>query len=143
MRNLTIIIFLLTIFYSCKKRNINPGIIEQEINFGTCLPINLPQQEYVIQSNTEYQLLLNNSVCQSANFPNIDFSQYSLLGQYTSGKCKITFKRQVTKDEGNQRYNFTVHIFDRGICKKQGQSMNWVLVPKLPTNWTVNFEIKQ
>jgi len=143
MRTIFLFLSFLCLIYSCKKKNIDPGIIVDNIDFGTCIPQTLPQQEYIVQSNSEYQLLLNSSVCQNyTTLPNIDFSQYTLLGKFASGQCKVTFKRQVTKDEANLKYNFTVYVFDKGLCKRQGQSMNWVIVPKLPVGWTVKYEIK-
>lgn len=140
LKKLFIVLILSFSFYSCEKEKIEPGIIVQNIDFGTCIPADLPEQEYIITSDSVYQLLLNNSVCSNYTLPTIDFSQYTLLGKFASGKCRVTFKPQVIKDESNMQYLFTVYVFDKGICKKEGISMNWVLVPKLPIGWSVNFK---
>lgn len=142
MKTFSIFLILSLTIYSCEKENIEPGIIVQNIDFGTCIPINLPEQEYIITSDSLYQLLLVNSVCQNYSLPTIDFTQYTLLGKFASGKCKVTFKQAVVKDELSLQYIYTVHVFDKGICKKEGLSMNWVLVPKLPIGWSVIFKIK-
>jgi hypothetical protein len=41
------------------------------------------------------------------------------------------------------KYIFTVYVNDKGLCKSQGVSMNWVLVPKLPSGYSVQFEVEE
>ena len=141
--------FIFVLFSSCRKGCprvwFSKGIIVQEISFGTCIPIppNLPQTEYIIDNDTVYQQLLSNSVCSGYTLPAIDFAQYTLLGKYATGQCKVDFHRQVTKDDAAKTYNFTIYVCDRGICKSAAISMNWVTVPKLPQGYTVTFTVKQ
>lgn len=132
-------------FTSCTKDpwiNIDKGIIDQVISFGSCIPPTITQTEYIIETDSMYQKLLSNSVCSSYTLPYIDFTQYTLLGKYASGQCKVEFHRQVTKDDVAKTYNFTVYVFDRGLCKKEAIDMNWVTVPKLPQDYSVVFTIK-
>jgi len=138
--------FIFVLFSSCRKDcprdSFSKGIIIQEISFGLCIPPNLPQTEYIIDNDTVYQQLLSNSVCSGYTLPAIDFAQYTLLGKFATGQCKVEFHRQVTKDDAAKTYNFTIYVCDRGICKKEAISMNWVIVPKLPQGYTVTFTVK-
>ena len=142
-------ILLLSYFFAfccgCKKdpyKNTDKGIIVQEISFGSCIPPTLPQTEYIINNDTVYQQLLSYSVCTGYALPYIDFNQYTLLGKYATGQCKVAFHRQVLKDDGAKTYNFTIYVYDKGICKKEAIDMNWVTVPKLPQGYTVVFNVK-
>ncbi len=72
----------------------------------------------------------------------VDFSKYTLLGNYAQGGCDAAFTRSVIPDDNNKRYNYTVKVRQAGLCKKLVYSMNWVLVPKLPPGYSVDFRIK-
>jgi hypothetical protein len=141
-----LLLFIFVLFSSCRKDcpgdSFSKGIIIQEISFGPCIPPTLPQTEYIIDNDTVYQQLLSNSVCSGYTLPAIDFAQYTLLGKYATGQCKVEFHRQVTKDDAAKTYNFTIYVCDRGICKKAAIGMNWVTVPKLPQGYTVTFTVK-
>lgn len=136
------LIFCSLLFFACKKEDVDPGIILQEVDLGYCIPQDVIGQEYVIESDSMYQLLLGYSVCPDYSLPYIDFNAHTLLGKFASGQCKVSFQPQVLKDELSKQYNFVVYVFDRGICKSQGMKMNWVLVPKLPPNWVVKFDVR-
>ena len=72
----------------------------------------------------------------------IDFSAYTLLGNYASGGCNVAFTRTVELDEQAKKYWYTIKVREAGACKRLEYSMNWVLVPKLPPGYTVEFQIK-
>jgi hypothetical protein len=138
-----LILFLISITIQSCEKDIDAGIIVEQMHFGTCIPVNLPAEEYTITTDSSYQLLLGNSVCQNFSLPPIDFNQYSLLGKFTRGQCRVTFKPQVVVSATSMQYVFTIYIFEKGSCKKEAQDMNWVLVPKLPPGYSVLFEIKE
>ncbi|SFD15309.1 hypothetical protein [Spirosoma endophyticum] len=85
----------------------------------------------------------------SGNFPcinyqlePIDFSKYTLLGNYAAGGCNVAFTRIVEPDDRAKKYIYTVDVREAGACKKLEYSMNWILVPKLPVGYTVEFLVK-
>ncbi len=107
-----------------------------------------PHNEYVINSGEEYQELLNHkaSVPECADFqlPSIDFSRYTLLGKYAyGGGCSVSFERKVYKDDVNKRIIFSIKVIEKGPCEMIIGKMNWVLVQKIPPNYSVIFEVKR
>jgi hypothetical protein len=138
MTKLTLLIFMVLIS-ACKKTTVDPGIIIKSIDLGSC-SLNLATQEYVIDSDSAYKLLINTN-CTNSNLPAIDFNSYTLLGKYAVGKCKVEFKRQVLIYDLTKEYLYTVFVFEKGVCKKQAVSMNWVLIPKIKSGYSVNFSI--
>jgi hypothetical protein len=107
----------------------------------------LLDDEFILNSEQEYQSLLNYSFlgtrCENYQLPSIDFSQYTLLGKYTQGGgCTIDFVRKIYKDESDKKITYSIKVDGKGFCKKLGMSMNWVLIPKFPSDYTVEFEVK-
>ena len=108
----------------------------------------------VIDNATSFQTYFDyknyyDSTRFGANFPclnyqlePVDFSKYMLLGNYAAGGCNVAFTRIVEQDEQAKKYSYTVKVREAGACKKLEYSMNWVLVPKLPAGYTVEFLIK-
>ena len=137
--------FLTVIFQSCQKENIYEGIIVSEFDFGRCFPpFGEAGDEYVITNDSLYRNLLKFgvTVCENYTLPDIDFSTYTLLGKYTvsDGEPKY-YKREVIKDENRKKYIYSIFI----KCKnnyKAALSMNWVLVPKLPEGYSVEFSVE-
>ena len=80
--------------------------------------------------------------CVNFQPESVDFSTYTLLGNYAQGGCDVAFTRSVIRDDNSKKYSYTVTVREAGSCKKLGFSMNWVLVPKLPPGYAVDFRIK-
>lgn len=162
-KTLLIIVFLAfvsgTILFisSCKKdpfcnaKDSNSGIIISNYSFK-CIAYDLgPKgEQVVIDSDSSFKAFIDKDLehaksynCDINNFLKIDFSQHTLLGLDASGGgCDIGFERNVTKDDANKLYKYTVKVNKCGGCKQEAISMNWVLVPKLPQDYKVEFEVK-
>jgi len=140
-----ILLMLAGIFTGCEKdffcgEDKNKGIIIESIGFGCCCMNDFRDSSFIIQSEAQLDSLFEYKTCSDLQKPEIDFSEHTLLGYYVDGGgCDIQFIREVTVDESEQRYIYTVKVKECGWCAKLGYSMNWVLVPKLPENWTVEF----
>lgn len=138
------IILLILFFSSCEKENIFEGIIVEEFDMGYCFPpFGNEPDEYVINNDSLYQNLLTYGtvVCNNYTLPSIDFTTYTLLGKYTVSDGEVKYyKREVVKDEVSMKYIYNIYI----KCKNNNKaetSMNWVLVPKLPTGYSVKFTV--
>ncbi|UFH56250.1 hypothetical protein [Spirosoma sp. KNUC1025] len=94
---------------------------------------------YFSYDTTQHSL---NSPCRNYKPEPIDFSRYTLLGNYASGGCNVAFTRTVERDEHARQYVYTVKVREAGFCKKLEYSMNWVLVPKLQPGYRVAFLIQ-
>jgi hypothetical protein len=58
---------------------------------------------------------------------------------YQRGTCRVNFERNVSTDSINKKYIYSIKVNECGNCKTNYEHMNWVLVPKIPDNWTVEF----
>jgi len=138
-------IFSIILFcISCEKEDTFEGIIVKEFDLGSCLPpFGNESDEFVITNDSLYQNLLDLStaICDNYTLPNIDFTSYTLLGKTTvsSGQVKY-YKRKVEKHESSMKYIYTIYIKSKKN-KKTSISMNWVLVTKLPDNYSVDFKV--
>ena len=106
------------------------------------------EKEFVINTEAEYQDLINykssfSPSCTNFVLPSIDFSQKTLLGKYASGGgCSIDFTKKVHKDDSNKKVVYVIDVIEQGMCEKLGFSNNWILIPKIPFNYTVEFQVK-
>ena len=139
----TVISFIL-LFSSCEKEDIFEGIIVKEFDIGRCFPpFGNEPDKYVITNDSLYQNLLTYGtiVCDSYTLPDIDFVTYTLLGKFTVSDGEVKYyKREVIKDEDNMKYIYNIYM----KCKNNSKaaiSMNWVLVPKLPAGYSVEFTV--
>lgn len=143
--NITILSLILFL-NSCEKEDIFEGIIVKEFDAGRCLPpFGDEPDEYIITNDSLYQnlLTLGTVVCDDYTLPEIDFATYTLLGKFTfsNGSPKY-YKREVIKDEGNMKYIYNIYMKCKNN-KKEALSMNWVLVPKLPAGYSVEFSVEK
>jgi len=148
-KNIYYIFLIIVVIYGCNKspkcwgkKVSSSGIIETE--FNPCLNCNIltnPDSTYVINSDLEYQSLSllahsNQTVCQ---FENINFNNYTLLGKSVWASCKYKLKRNVTEDKPNNKYIYTIELKECGNCSDLTKIDNWVLVPKIPIGYAVDF----
>lgn len=135
----------------CNVKSGESGIIISNYSFD-CIAFDLgPKGEQVIiDSDSSFKAFIDKDLeharsynCDINNFLRIDFTQHTLLGLDASGGgCDIGFERIVNKDDTNKLYKYTVKVTECGGCKQMAKSMNWVLVPKLPQDYKVEFEVK-
>lgn len=115
----------------------NSGIIESSVSFPCDTPFY--NGNFVIDSEEDLDSVMNlEVVCER---PEIDFTQYTMLGKYAWTEEKGSYYRNVEKDTVNLTYDYTITVKTCGECNCLSQNMNWVLVPKLPEGWTVDFKL--
>ncbi|MFB6226574.1 MAG: hypothetical protein ABEJ02_04450 [Candidatus Paceibacteria bacterium] len=98
---------------------------------------------FVINSQEEYDEIkqrVEKKGCKWKEGPKkIDFSEKTLLGQYLEAPvCTSNPDIEVYKDFINKRIDYTL---ETPYCSSSAVSINtyWVLVPKVPSEHTVNF----
>jgi len=131
------------------------------------------EKEHIINTEEEYQALLkyrrswegdcediksetyrrsceSSKQCTSIDLPAIDFNASTLLGKYKTGSCGAKgFKRLLLVDDSNKTYTYEVQarsgLFPLSCSGPGLRDMNWIVVPKIPENYTVVFkpEIKE
>jgi hypothetical protein len=148
-RYLLVIGFMVSLNMACKKSpfchggEVHKGIIVSGVSIS-CRP-DIQQENYIIRSDSAYRKLFNHSPTSlpTCSLPSIDFASFDLLGLPADGSgCDIMFIRKVKRVKKNKRYEYSVKVRTCGLCKMLGLSDNWVLVPKIPEGWEVDFEVK-
>lgn len=75
-------------------------------------------------------------------FPDVDFSRHSVLGYHATGTgCKVTFERRVYRDDKNKMILYDLTVIEEGICENKFTNRNLILVPRIPSDYTVEFSI--
>ncbi|HPX58934.1 MAG TPA: hypothetical protein PLL02_00720 [Bacteroidales bacterium] len=149
-----IILLLIGIFWSCERQCILP---KEEIGTGEiianakvdivnkCFDANeIPQGKdgKCIQSDSQNIDNLQVSFDGGIHYQAIDFSKYSVLEKevQTAG-CSIVCERNVSKDTKNKKIVYTVTVHQCGGCEKLNTSWNWVLVPKIPEDYSIEYKV--
>ncbi|MEZ4888949.1 MAG: hypothetical protein R3E32_29755 [Chitinophagales bacterium] len=137
------ILFLLMTVASCKKENLI--IIEgvESISFDCLTSIN---EHQIINDSEAYKLFLdtyrnNSQNCLTYISPSIDFTEKTLLGQYIEvTACNVSSISEVFADPSQKRYIYQLQVNLEGTCETRFERLVWIVVPKLPDNYTVAFE---
>ena len=72
--------------------------------------------------------------------PTIDFETESLLGLFTIGECETKYIRSVEESAPDKSITYKVTIKSCGNCDYLDSTYNWVVIPKIPSDYTVKFE---
>jgi hypothetical protein len=122
---------------TCESIIENTGIIVESVDFSCDTPYR--DGSFIINSQNELDSIIDlNSGC---NRPSIDFAQYTVLGRYAYASCVGSYYREVVSDTANQQYNYSISVISCGDCDCLCENMNWVLVPKLPEGYAVEFTV--
>ncbi len=151
MKNLILLSLVMIFAISCNTDN-NCEVPKQIIGTGEIVSNALVSQplitwemkdnEHVIRTDSENIFNLKVSFDNGNNYDSIDFDKYTILGKYANEKCKVTFERHVTKDDTQEKYFYNIKIHQCGTCKTNWESMNWVLVQKIPDDYNVSFTVE-
>lgn len=149
---LLLFLFLGIITTACTQKSSQNEIQFSDMNKDlSCLdssemPSEMRAKGFIINSNDEYQLLLvyqaSRQECKNIELPAIDFSEHTLLGRYAQGGgCSVDFAKKIYKDSLNKKITYSIQVSKEGLCKKLVESMNWVLIPKVPSGYGIEFRI--
>lgn len=75
-------------------------------------------------------------------FPDVDFSQYSVLGYQATGTgCTVTFEKHVYRDDPSKKILYEIAVIEEGVCEMAIHKRNLILVPRIPPDYSVEFSI--
>jgi hypothetical protein len=75
-------------------------------------------------------------------FPEIDFSQKTMLGNHASGTgCSVDFEKHVYRDDENSRILYSVKVIEEGLCEMYGWSRNLITIASVPSDYSVEFVV--
>ena len=116
---------------------------ELEKNYVECVDATCLNEGCIINSLEEYNRLVEISdspACEQFSLPEIDFSQYALLGKSVKATgCEQEFIKQVERADGTRRILYKIDIKEKGFCKLLARNNNWILIPKIPSGYELEF----
>ncbi|HON20432.1 MAG TPA: hypothetical protein PLW70_03765 [Bacteroidales bacterium] len=146
-----LIVLLLTgIFWNCGRQCILP---KEVIGTGEIvsnalvphpekIPLNLRNGNFCIREDSLNIYNLQVSFDGGNYYEAIDFSKYTVLGKYTNGGgCSVVYERNVSKNISNKKILYSITVHQCGYCDMYSECMNWVLVPKIPEDYTIEYKV--
>lgn len=122
----------------CWGEDKNKGEIVESIPLGFCtFSENQLWDNAVIRTQAE----LDTALACNASMPEIDFTKHSLLIAKAEGLCVAKVIRKVTIDDDAKSCVYKIKIRSCGWCKVQTLHENAVLIPKIPEDYTVEFDV--
>jgi hypothetical protein len=152
MKQMTLLIILLS-FLSCEKegsnfKDVDVTSLETELACFACKLDECSNNcEFVINDNDSYLLLdslkSDSEDCNSSQLPDIDFNKKTLIGKCTlvSGCGETKYSRKVEISDSDRKYIYTIQIDTSGLAHCIKNNMNWILVPKIPSNYSIEFKV--
>ena len=115
----------------------------------------LESGEWVINSKEEYEAILQHynkgyiigkngtSIsCKDIARPVINFSEKTLIGKSVGvSGCGASFDKNVYKDTKNKKIIYEIKARGSGFCMGWFESYNWILIPKIPEDYKVEFKL--
>lgn len=147
MRKHLLMLFVLGLFTACSNsatkceqtENIS-GIITSKYK-ATCAPVS-SFDRFVIASQADLDSVFGTQF-SNCEVPQVDFENEMVLGFVVEAAgCEVLFHKDVQNIESLRRYLFTVTTQSCGNCRSKLYSYNWVLVPRLPAGYTVDFLVR-
>ncbi|MDR2928417.1 MAG: hypothetical protein LBV41_09520 [Cytophagaceae bacterium] len=102
----------------------------------------LSDERLIINSDSANIYHLRVSFDSGITFNPIDFSKYTVLGNYAEGACRAVFDRHVTKNIEQQKYIYKINVIYCGMCEKLEADMNFILIPKIEDGFSVEFIVE-
>jgi hypothetical protein len=118
---------------------VSTGIIETE---GQLRIVGNPYSAELIRSSEPYGLDYLISFDGGYTYEPIDFTEYDLMVLPTQASCLASYYRDVKLDVENEKVVYTLRIEECGTCNQQVTLQNWVLIDKVPANYTPEFIIE-
>ncbi|MGZ5242597.1 MAG: hypothetical protein ACXWEY_09330 [Bacteroidia bacterium] len=149
MKFITIQLLLAILVYGCSKdlnckvKFGNEGLIVKHIADDYCWKI--AENNFVIRTDSAFHAIIkiDSANCAKPIFEEIDFSRYTMLGQYAqTGGCSAGFLRTVTQNNAEKKMIYEVFANGCGECEELSLSYNIVLVPKIPKDYSVEFILR-
>jgi len=146
-KNITTYLLLLFVCLqtSCRKypkrgESVNRGDIIDNFLEPDCYSIKTyTNNACIIKSIADFDTI-KYSTCVPAPI-NFDFNSYSIIGQAITYNCEAKIIRELKIDHDNKQYIYTVKYKNVGLCKKLGYSSNLIIVPKIPADYIVKFDL--
>jgi hypothetical protein len=125
-----------------------PTLETRQIDLKSCIHFRYPAKQHVIKDEATMKSLVRNDRSRERCLEllkDIDFDRHTLVGtELNTGWCRDPpFTYRVFKEEAKKRYLLAVvYQSTDAQCRALSQYDLWVLVPKLPEQYEVAFEVR-
>ena len=127
---------------SCNSKLIkieDSGEISESFDFPDCEQMRIQTLDgLVIRDTSDLDII---TTCNTNNLY-IDFENYSILGLYSDGVCRLILDRKVSINPNTKTYSYIIKSKDRGLCSSEVFEYNLVKVPAIPDDYTVVFTLE-
>jgi len=120
----------------------------QRIDLKGCIQT-YREKSFVIKDEATFHKEIRNDMSRDGclkNLKKIDFNKHTLVGiELNTGDCDVPLLEpiQVVRTEAEKQYIVKISYLEPAApCRALSQYDLWLLVPKLPENYTVKFEVK-
>jgi len=108
-----------------------------------------PEREFIIRDQKSFLGAIRNDMSREPclkKLEKIDFEKHTLLGiELHTGYCRVPLFRliEAVKNDEQKQYVIEIEYIEPvAPCRALDQYDLWLLVPKLPENYTVKFDVK-
>jgi len=130
------LVFLNTSCNKCEVEDVSTGIIETE---GQLRIVGNPYGSELIREQHPEGIEYLISYDEGVTYEPVDFTKYDLMVLPTQSSCLASYYKDVKLDVENEKVVYTLRIEECGTCNQQVSLKNWVLIDKVPANYTPEF----
>lgn len=105
------------------------------------LMANLTQDQYLITEGHTYENRFEVSFDGGHSKVPLNHSSYAILAYPMTVSCNASFSKEVTIDHANNFILYTIKATECSNCKEQRVFENYVLIPDVPSSYTVLFDV--
>ena len=148
MKKLVLFCSIMFFTISCKKcepvNSFGGEIIEEAVIQILGIKLEAP---ILVTNNQSLTDANGSSVPARVRFPDeldfqpVDFTKYSIVGVPTTASCSSVYNRVVDFDDFNNIVRYSIDIKECPTCDGVSTIENWVLIPKVSSDYTVLSEV--
>lgn len=127
----------------------SPGLETKRLEIADCINFRYPNTQLVIKDDTTLKSLVRDDLSRErclASLKDIDFNKRTLVGmELNTGWCRVPLLTyRVTREDEKKRYLLSVGYHPPvEPCRALSRYEFWLLVPKLPEQYEMEFEVKE
>ena len=125
-----------------EPNNLDKGWIEEDVIFYPKRGYMTSEMKgvFVVTGNSKWANEFEVSIDGGPKQP-VDYNKYTILCYPILSKCNAQFVRDVSFNSVNQTVEYEIEVTQCSRCEEERITENYVLVPKFPSNYIVNYDV--